>query len=227
MRHSSLSSLAASVGSAAVAGYGLSIGRDFWKSTKKNRGLLLILLVIGCALALPLLGGRGLLRGHDRGFFGTVVATVIGNLFLVSAGFAISFALIAFVGSSQVQDADTVVGAALITAAGVTAVPSLAGLIWGVLQRPTRLRTFRTVRANDEFLKLVGITETGGDDITHHSPEGPLRLLEAHRDRLVFMVVGRRGKRAYIKLSEDGRMVAYSGVAEHPRCNNGISNDRS
>lgn len=34
----------------------------------------------------------------------------------------------------------------------------------------------------------------------------------SNTDRLVFMAVGRRGKRAYINLGQDGRMVGYSGI---------------
>lgn len=40
-------------------------------------------------------------------------------------------------------------------------------------------------------------------------------IIELHRhgpDRLIFMAVGRRGRRAYIDLDGSGRMLCYSGI---------------
>src|SRR5690606_6569336 len=95
----------------------------------------------------------------------------------------------------------------------LTAFVATIGLLVGLLQRPRRLKAIATARFNEQFLKENGFRETDGSDITHYDGAGqPLRLLEAHPERLVFMAVGRRGKRAFIDLDANGRMLQYSGI---------------
>src|SRR5690606_38935698 len=65
-KRSNLALLAAGAGGAAVAGFGLALGKDVYKKSKKNLGLILVLLVV---LFFPFFGGRELVRGHDRGLF--------------------------------------------------------------------------------------------------------------------------------------------------------------
>ncbi|RCW77698.1 hypothetical protein [Phyllobacterium bourgognense] len=213
MKRSSLALIAAGVGGAAVAGYGLSIGRDAWKSTKKNFLLILFLAAVAGAMAVPFIGGRELVRGHDRGFFGTVFKTLVGSALLLASGFVMGFVAVwLFVAYGNDNNAE-VKAIALTFAAGATAMSGCVGLLWGLFQRPGRLRKIAITRSNDDFLQTAGIRETGGDNITHYDASGQaLRFLEVHTDRLVFMAVGRRGKRAYIDVGSDGRMTAYSGV---------------
>lgn len=211
-RKSSLALIAAGIGGAAVAGYGLSMGRDLWKSTKRNQGIIIAILALIGAIALPMLGCRELVRGHDRGAVGTLFKTVIGSTLLVLVGLALAVICFSFLTQDK-NDSDASMAAAIILGICSTAIFGFIGIFWGFVQRPGRLRTVATARANERFLAETGFRETGGDDITHYDPSGQaLRFLEAHSDRLVFMAVGRRGKRAYIDLAADGRMVAYSGV---------------
>ena len=87
------------------------------------------------------------------------------------------------------------------------------GFLIGILQRPSRKRQFVIEEENKIFLVQYGIRETGGKDVTHiDSNNSNLRLLEENNDMLVFMAVGRRGKRAYINLDQDGKMIEYTGV---------------
>lgn len=212
-KRSGLSATAAALGRTAVAGYGLSMGHDLWKATKRGR-LSLILVVLG-SLALPVLGGRSLVRGHDRGFAGTLFKTILGSVLLVAVGFALAcfIFLMLSVLLKKSHGGPPPWDWILSAAASVTAVMWCVGLLWGAIQRPARLKMFGIRRTNEEFLESQGFRATDGDDITHFDPDGqPLRFIEAHRDRLVFMVVGKRGKRSFIDLDGEGRMVSYSGI---------------
>lgn len=209
-KHSKLALVAAGVGGAAIAGYGLAFGRDMYKETKKNVGLIvLVLIVVFC----PFIGGRGMVRGHDRGLIGTLFLTFIGSTLLIAAGFcAAAMAVFAVTIMGEVEP-DVALPMALVGGFTVTAVITGIGVLVGLFQRTKRLKAFAATRANERFLADNGFRETDGKDITHYDASGQaLRFLEAHSDRLVFMAVGLRGKRAYINLDQDGRMVSYSGV---------------
>lgn len=211
-RKTSLATIAAGMGGATIAGYGLSMGRDLWRSTKKNQGLLIFLIALAGAVTLPVLGARGLVRGHDRGPVATLFFTFLGNLLWIVAGFALAALCAVFI-SAHMNELYPALSVSVILATVTTGCSVAIGLLWGLIQRPGRVRTIATARANEQFLKSIGFVETGGQDITHYDPLGqPLRFIEAHGDRLVFMAVGKRGKRAYISLGPAGRMTAYSGV---------------
>lgn len=209
-RRSKLALVAAGVGGAAVAGFGLAFGRDIYKKSRKNIEIILLLLAI---IFCPFIGGRGLIRGHDRGLVGTIFLTIVGSILLITVGY-IAAALLAFqtVVLGNVEP-DNALPLALLCGFVTTAFITGIGVLVGLVQRPKRLKAIAAIRANNRFLTDNGFRETDGTDITHYDPSGQaLRFLEAHADRLVFMAVGRRGKRAYIDLNEDGRMVSYSGV---------------
>jgi hypothetical protein len=209
-KRSKLALVAAGAGGAAVAGFGLSFGRDIYKKSKKNIDvILLILAVIFC----PFIGGRGLVRGHDRGLIGTIFLTVVWSILLIAIGFCAATLVVLGIGSMDKSDPANPLPFALLGGFVVSAAVAAIGVIAGLIQRPKRLKAIAVSKDNDKFLADNGFRETEGTDITHYDPNGQaLRFLEAHRDRLVFMVVGRRGKRAYIDLDQDGRMVGYSGV---------------
>lgn len=98
-----------------------------------------------------------------------------------------------------------------VTAA--TAGLTLFGMMIGLFRRRRRLKRFAAIEHNEAFLAENGFKETLGRDVTHYDADGnALRFLEASPDRLSFMVVGRRGRRAYIDLDESGRMLSYSGI---------------
>lgn len=210
-KKSNLALVAAGLGGAAVAGYGFAVGRDLWKSTKNNQLAIVAVLVLLGAVALPTLGARNLVRGHARGVVDNLLAT-LGSVALIAIGLALAVLLFSLITNDQTSP-DAGFAAAFVLGICSTAAFALIGLVWGAIQRPARLRTIDTAKANERFLSEHGFIETGGRDITHYDSSGePLRFREAHSDRLVFMAVGKRGKRAYIDLDASGRMTAYSGV---------------
>lgn len=205
---------AAGVGGAAIAGYGMGIGRDAWRYTKKNYLAILILISLFASLSLPYLGARNIVRGYPPRMAITAAARHIASLILVVLGAAMAFGLsiIAFSLLSEHPQPETATLAVIV--ALITTVPAVAfGLIVGLFQRPGRLRRFATAKVNEIFLKDIGFRETGEEEITHYDSEGnALRYMERSKDAIVFLAVGRRNRRAYIKLDKDGLMTGYTGV---------------
>lgn len=210
-----LSLVTAGVGGAAVAGFGLAAGRDIYKGTKNSAGFFLLLAaVLGTVLVCPFIGGRGLVRGHDRGFIGTLFLTYIGSFLLFSISILASSAFTLYFLSSTASNNQSIsVQGAVIIGTTFTLFIGIIGILVGLYERPNRLRRFSIVRENESFLRDNGFQETNGTDITHYDLNGnALRLLEAHPTKIVFMAVGRRGKRAFIDLDKHGKMIAYSGI---------------
>ena len=214
----------------AVAGYGLSIGRDAWKLTKKISGPLFLLLVVASPLILPFFGGRNLVRGYPapapKQFRG-----VLSGVLLVVAGASLSLLPLLLLlsipsdGENGVPtslmskpnslsfDSDIVVSNPIFQIWLVTtAVPIFLGVSVGLTQRGGRRKLFKIAQKNDEFLAKMGFVETGEQEITHYDGDGnPLRLLDQTDETIIFLAVGKRNKRAYIRLT-DGEMTGYTGV---------------
>lgn len=201
-RRTILAGLALGIGGAAVAGYGAAMGRDAWRATKKKGGFLLFLALIACAIVLPFLGGRNLTRGYPEGqrppVFTSMVLIVGGWIFgLIAAG-----VLAAYEVTGQFSN----MGIIVVASAGV-------GLLYGASQKSRRLRTFEIADRNEHFLQEFGFEELDGTEVTHMDGEGnPLRLMERNDESIVFLAVGRRNRRAYIRLSPEGQMLGYTGV---------------
>lgn len=211
-RISGLAAIAAGIGGATLSGFGHSVGRDIWKWSRKNQFAILVLVALSGAVLLPLLAGRNLLRGCDRSVVGWFFLTFIPNVLMLILGCVLAILLFDFFLAEFVSPASGFTGSVLYgvtTTAGCAAI----GVAWGGLSRPQRIRSFAVAKANERFLVEIGFKETGGADITHYDPSGlALRLLETQEDKLVFMVVGKRGKRAFINLDSEGRMTSYSGL---------------
>lgn len=155
-----------------------------------------------------------LLQGYRRGWIGTIFLTCGLSMLAMIAGL---FVMLLFAGLiSDVlfripnnEFLEKYGGWFMAATAGLT----LFGMMIGLFRRRGRLRRFAAIEHNEAFLAENGFKETAGRDVTHYDADGnALRFLEASPDRLSFMVVGRRGRRAYIDLDENGRMLSYSGI---------------
>lgn len=210
-----LADLAAHVGSAATSGFGLSLGRDLYRGIKpSSTSSAIVLLAVICAPILPAAGGLALIQGYRRGWIGTILLTFGLSMLAVTAGFFLIFffAMIigdVFFGIRSKAFIEMYGGQVTAATAGLT----LFGMMIGLFRRRRRLKRFAAIEHNEAFLAENGFKETPGRDVTHYDADGnALRFLEASPDRLSFMVVGRRGRRAYIDLDESGRMLSYSGI---------------
>ncbi|MCV0352887.1 MAG: hypothetical protein K5863_22660 [Nitratireductor sp.] len=214
---SKLNTIALGVGAGAVAGFGWGMGRDAWKKTKEHQSLIILILVAFSAIALPFFGGRNLVRGYPRGAIAQRIWGYLSGALLLGAGTLIA-AVFAIMGSALISqsanhatpDFQTIAASATLWGPLPAAI---CGVIAGLWQRPKRARRFAVAKRNDAFLDRFGIVETGEEETTHLDGEGnPLRLLERTEGALVFLAVGKRSKRAYIRLSPEGEMTGYTGV---------------
>lgn len=194
------------MGGSAIAGFGAAAGRDLYKGTKKATGTLILLIAIAASISLPFLGMRNLMRGHAPG----EGWKAIGDVLLVPTGIAIGVAVAVFGGLMLGEEPFAL---AIITIVGSGLAAAVIGAIFGLGQRPSTQRRYKIAVANEEFLNRLGIRETGETEISHIDGEGnALRLMERTDDSIVFMAVGKRNKRAYIRLSPRGEMQNYTGV---------------
>ncbi len=198
------------VARAAIAGFGLALGRDLYRVTKRVAALVLLLAAVFLWAILPFLSGRLLTRG--RGWADYALGILLLPPGLLTCG-VMAAALRSGRGVDQFSTSSDL--AALSTLAGILyAVFAIAGIFVGLRDRDLQEAALTVAEHNERFLAEHGIRETGGRDVTHFDGDGiALRFIEAHHDRLLFMVVGRRGRRASIHLDESGRMHRYAGAA--------------
>ena len=213
---STLAKLAAGVGGAAVAGFGLSAGRSAWKSTVKNRGTILsfmmVLTVIAAAATLPFLGGRELVRGHKRSVLHALILTGIGSMLLILLGYGAGLLVDIWIQQFQGIGNQTTVPRYAIVAVITTSL-TLLGIMIGLSQRGERLRQYAQERANEQFLTANGIRLSREKGATHVDADGNILRYEGMVDsKMVFFAVGRRNQRAYISINGSGAMQEYSGV---------------
>jgi hypothetical protein len=206
MKRSLLGAIALGAGSAAVSGFGHSVGRDLWKSTRNSSLVIIFLLILAGAVSLPFLGARNLVRGHAPGEW----VRTLGDVLMIAAGAAVAFCLAVL--ATATLDEDTSRAIALLLLGGM-ALAILIGLMFGATQRGSSQRRYAIAARNERFLERFGITETGEREITHYDGEGnALRVAERTPDSIVLTAVGKRNKRAYIALTPDGEMIGYTGV---------------
>lgn len=194
----------------AVAGAGLSMGRDVYRKTRDNI-LFIVLAVI--ALAGTAYGFWNMSRGHDRGPLGTIFRTFLANAFIIALSFSVfMFAVLVMAGGESrngqpLQEPSTSV---ILGGLVVQAALALAGVGFGFYQRGRRVRAIQIDRDNARFLDVNGFRDVGGKDQTMLDPSGEELVLEDFRsDAIVFKVRGRRSVRAKIMLDATGRMVSY------------------
>ncbi len=189
----------------AVAGAGLSMGRDAYRKTRDN---IVFIVIAAIALAGTAYGFWNMSRGHDRGPVGTLFRTFLANILIIGVSFCLFMFAVAGLGKgSDQQDPNT---NALLVGLGIQTVLAIGGLAFGFSQRGKRLEAMKVDRDNADFLARNGFRDVGGKEQTMLDPEGEELVLEDFRsDAVVFKVKGRRGARAKILLDGTGRMVSY------------------
>lgn len=211
-----LAKIAAGVGKAAIFGYGASAGRSAWKQTSKHAHSLFILALIVtvccAAVALPFWGGREVVRGHQRPLLATLFLTILVPLGAIALGAGAAVLVDLFIQGLQGVATETA-GPRVWVVAAIVGGAALLGHLVGWSQRGGRLRAFAVADLNEEFLRQRGIREVSEPNASHIDRWGNLlRLVDQSALQMTFLAVGRRNKRAYIRLDPDGQMLAYSGV---------------
>ncbi|MBY3157226.1 hypothetical protein HFO56_33415 [Rhizobium laguerreae] len=191
----------------AVAGAGLSFGRDVYRKTRDN---FLLIVVAVVALAGTAYGFWNMSRGHDRGAFGTFFLTFLANAVLVVVSFGVFMMVMIVIGSSQTEPNMPPNMKPILIGLGLQAALAIFGIVYGLKQRPKRKFAFLVDKENEAFLDRNGFRGVGGNEDVMLDPSGNELVLEDFRlDAVVFKVKGRRGVRAKILLDDHGRMTSY------------------
>ncbi len=169
--------------SAAIWGAGGMFGRDAYKTVKRE-WLALLLLAI---LLLPGWAGYDMARGHPRrGWFGGIFLTFLLNLILAPIPTLLITALLSTPEHAGVGGA----------AATFSAIVFLIGIIVGLIRRRGRLRRAAVEEANGRFFIEHGFDYDQAEDLLIDRDGNKLRAKGLHDGELVYLVVGRRNKRA-------------------------------
>lgn len=187
----------------AVAGAGLSFGKDVYKSAKNNLGVILILAVFLGFISLPYFAGRKsyVWQPSSLKWFFTVflpwhIVGVIGGLFLLVAS---SF----FITASDYKYIWQVAGCLYIS-----------GALIAISKNSAIKNLFKVEELNKRFLNDIGLVEIdAGGSFTHRDQDGNmLKLNSIGKDIIEFIPVGTRTKRAYITIDKNGIFTNYSGI---------------
>lgn len=224
----------------AVAGFGLSLGRDVYKRAKRTAGNSFAALLIGflilvalCgAIYLPYKAASKLIDWYPNvmqwfffalipwgvlGFIGLVLAYYVGEIAYYGLVYELpshidaeaepALAMTTFENSGAYNSFIAWLSGYLVVVCGT-------GFVVGGRRRDVRRRAYAAQQYNQSFLNKIGIKEVdGAASYTHVDAQGnQLRLTSIGKDIVEFFVVGRRNKRAFIKVGADGKFTTYSGV---------------
>lgn len=200
------------IANAAAFGFGANAGRDVYRNVKK--GGVFVFLLIG--IFLTGFGYRELVRGHDRGFFGTLFLTLLGSVFMIIAGSVLMFpfGMIAsgfLAGQGAPKHEELALTVPIILVAHFAS--AVVGLGWGLAKRRVWQRARSVAAHNIKFLRDEGFNDLGvGDDVIEDPDGNRLRLHDQNDNAIVFVAIGRRNVRASIRLDPIGRMTEYTGL---------------
>ena len=224
----------------AVAGFGLSLGRDIYKRSKKTAGDSLIAIIIAFAVMaaifgavyLPFKSASKIVQWYPnpaKWFFLVLipwsVAGAVGAWLAYNVGEFLYYAAFYDLPPGLDLEADPGIGfetfesseafkTFLMTCSAYLACNFGLGFLVGLNRRAKRKEIYDVEMYNQKFLDSHHIKEVdGGESFTHEDGEGhKLRLTSIGKDVVEFFAVGHRNKRAFIKIGPDGRFDTYSGV---------------
>ena len=193
------------VAGSALAGFGLSFGRDVYRKAKRY-WLLLMLLV---CLAGVFFSALWLFRNY-RSMAGAIFKR-LGALVVLAACTAATYAVQATLSADVPYLAEWTVS--------IYGILFLAGAGLGAKHRRRRWLAWRAEEHNEAFLaerglEVVDVDEKGNLRLREGTDGGAYRLMDdlTVAGELEFMALGRRGKRAYLSYDETGRYTEWSGL---------------
>ena len=189
----------------ATFGFGSAFGRDLYRSAKDNP---VVLLILGFFMASY--GTRMFFTGVDKGPIERFLVNRVIALILVIIGLALICGLMAFFLTSFGLG-PWATGIAIFLTVVFTI---FIGVVWGQATRDEMVAARDVEEHNLQFLYEEGFSDHEFEEELFVDPDGnTLKLKEQDEERMVFTIVGKRGKRAAIRL-DHGRMTAYSGVVK-------------
>ena len=86
------------------------------------------------------------------------------------------------------------------------------GLLVGFLQRRKRSRVWRAEKANQLFMQEHSLKEHEDGTIEDSSQGQNYKVDHLGKERITLMPIGKRGKRAYIEIGDDGIYKRFTGL---------------
>ena len=215
------------IGGSALAGFGLSLGRDIYKKAKRHWPLLLILV----CLAGVYFAGLWLFRNY-RTLAGSILKKAGALVVLVLSctgiytGAAIAVGVFApSVPAPQDEMGNPTIGSfpgsLLLWTLIVQGVLFLAGAAVGMSHRRKRRLAWEAEEHNEGFLRehdleVVDADEKGNLRLRDLSSSVGYRLVDDLKlgGELEFMALGKRNKRAYLQYDGTGKYTSWSGLTE-------------
>jgi hypothetical protein len=190
-------------------GFGSSAGRSAFRKVEKNFLLIVFLIVLTMLLLSPVWAGFDRRRGNElrsdkpnRSLLNFAIALVP----LLLSGYLL------FYPASDGQPIVVVTSPHLwmIAAATYTFLAFHLGQFFGKVAAVSRYAEEDKIEYNRQFLVSNDISE--GDDLWIGPDGETLRIVEREDNRILFMAVGRRNKRAFITMNDAGYYQEYSGI---------------
>ncbi len=206
------------IGGSALAGFGLSLGRDAYKKAKQNWPILLILV----CLAGVYFAGMWMFRNY-RTPAGSILKKSGALIVLVlcctgiHAGAVAALAMLA----PDNMNVESFFSFPLLWITIVQGVLFIAGAIVGMSHRRKRRLAWEAEECNERFLaehdlEIVDADEQGNLRLRDHSSSVGYRLMDDLElaGELEFMALGKRSKRGYMQYDDTGKYTDWSGLTD-------------
>ena len=215
------------IAGSALAGFGLSLGRDIYKKAKRHWPLLLVLVCLaGVYFAgLWLFRNYRTLAGSFLKKLGALIVLVLSCI-AVYAGTVIALGVFVPSGLTPQEEMGSSAtgsfsGFLLLCILIVQGVLFLAGAAVGMSHRRRRRHAWEAEEHNERFLRehdleVVNADEKGNLRLRDHSSNVGYRLMDDLKlgGELEFMALGKRNKRAYLQYDDTGKYTSWSGLTE-------------
>lgn len=218
------------VAGSALAGFGLSFGRDVYKKAKKNWP---ILLVFACLVGVYF-SGLWLFRNYRTPFdtiikrTGAILALIVSSVgvYVGAAFIAVTFLpVMAFVPTDTVDsltfDPMILLDFPLLWIFIAQIGLFVMGAVMGIRHRERRRLAWEAEEHNEHFLdyhglEVIDVDEKGNLRLRDHNENIGYRLMDDLEvtGELEFMALGKRNKRGYIHYDSTGKYTHWSGLAE-------------
>lgn len=201
-------------GGSAIAAMGFSFGRDIYKGAKKKKndiiGAIILIFILAVAVVGTYSSGVWIARNYRDGI--EAFFTRLGSLISLSACGAGLF----YIGSFLTGRDPTQITQWNLEDYTVTfSMPLLIliiGLSVGFSQRKRRTRVWEAEEANAEFMEKHGLISHEDGTVEDTNAGQNFRIDYMGEKRITLFPLGRRGKRAYITINQNGKYHEYTGM---------------